>query len=77
MTRKAIEVDYDRDISGVYRSKSANAATANARPILDSSSTKVNTPFELIKATEVDDEEDGFYDATITDRMKNLGLSRL
>ena len=68
-----MEVDYDRDNSGLYRARSRNSVTENAKPILESSTTKVDTPFELLKAAEVP-EEDGFYDATVTDRFKRMQL---
>ena len=71
--RQAIEVDYDRDNSGLYRAKSRNSVTANAKTVMESSKTKVDTPFELIRADQVP-EEDGFYDSTVTNRFQRLNI---
>ena len=68
-----MEVDYDRDHSGLYRAKSRNTVTADAKTVLESSKTKVDTPFELIRAAQVP-EEDGFYDSTVTNRFKGLNI---
>ena len=56
---RTVEVDYDTDESGLYRAKGENSFSKNAPIIMDSSTTKVNTPIELIEAKEIDDEE--FY----------------
>ena len=73
LNRSPIEIDYDRDNSGLYRAKSRNTVTANARSVMESPNTKVNTPFELIRASEVP-EEDGFYDATVTNDFRRLNI---
>jgi hypothetical protein len=53
---RSIEVDYDTDESGIYRAKSSRPETEGARTILDSSSTKVDLPVDLMPAEEVKDE---------------------
>ena len=47
------------DESGIYRAKEQSAYSKNAPTIMDSSTTKINTPIELLEAKEIDDEE--FY----------------
>lgn len=54
--KRSVEVDYDTDESGFYRAKSSRPETDGARQILDSSSTRVNFPVELLPAEEVKDE---------------------
>ena len=56
---RTVEVDYDTDESGIYRAKEQSAYSKNAPTIMDSSTTKINTPIELLEAKEIDDEE--FY----------------
>ena len=56
---RTVEVDYDTDESGLYRAKGENTFSKDAPIIMDSTSTKVNTPIEMMEAKEVDDEE--FY----------------
>ena len=51
-----MEVDYDTDESGIYRAKSSRPETEGARAILDSSTTKVDLPVDLLPAEEVTDE---------------------
>ena len=70
---KVVEVDYDADHSGVYRAKSTDSESLGAKTIKDTEHTKTNTPFELIEAKEVP-EEDGFFDATISGALKRLAL---
>ena len=67
---RAVEVDYDTDESGLYRAKGANEYAKNAPIVMDSSSTKINTPVEMMEAREIDDEE--FYSTRKT--FKNLQL---
>ena len=65
-----MEVDLDTDESGLYRSKEVNEYAKNAPIIMDSSSTKINTPVEMMEAREIDDEE--FFSTRKT--FKNLQL---
>ena len=53
------EVNYDTDESGLYRARGDNSYTRDAQIIMDSTITKINTPFEMMKAKEIDDED--FY----------------
>jgi len=59
ISKRTVEVDYDTDESGLYRAKGESAYSKNAPVIMDSSTTKINTPIELMEAKVIDDEE--FY----------------
>ena len=52
-----MEVDYDTDESGLYRAKAETSFAKNAPIIMDSSTTKINRPFDMIEAQEIDDDE--------------------
>ena len=67
---RTVEVDYDTDESGLYRAKTGSDHSKNAPIIMDSSATKVNTPIDMVKALEIDDED--FY--ATRKSMKNLNL---
>lgn len=56
---KPIEVDYDTDDNGLFRAKKANEVTKDAKVILDSTVTKINTPLDLMSTQQIDVEELG------------------
>ena len=51
-----VEVDYDTDESGRFRARAQNEFAKNAPVILDSTSTKINTPFDMMEAKEIEEE---------------------
>ena len=53
-----VEVDYDTDDSGRFRARAQNELAKNAPIILDSTSTKINTPFDMMEAQQIEEELD-------------------
>ena len=51
-----VEVDYDTDESGRFRAREQNQFAKNAPIILDSTSTKINTPFDMMEAKAIEEE---------------------
>ena len=55
---RVVEVDYDTDDSGRFRARAQNELAKNAPIILDSTSTKINTPFDMMEAQQIEEELD-------------------
>ena len=53
-----VEVDYDTDDSGRFRARAQNEFANNAPIIIDSTSTKINTPFDMMEAQQIEEELD-------------------
>ncbi len=51
-----MEVDYDNDEGGIFRAQSGNNSTRDAKVILDSTATKIDTPVDLQATQQIDEE---------------------